>query len=57
VRIDNDLVIGSDELEDGIDFTNGIGPRDGTKRQQQERDEFLHGMGFRKRLAACGKIP
>ena len=28
------------------DFTDGFGPRDGTKRQQQECNEFLHGMTF-----------
>src|SRR5438477_6844115 len=44
VRVDDDLMVGSDELEHRVDLTNRVGPHERTKRQQQEDNEFLHGM-------------
>jgi len=42
VGVDDDLVVRPDELEGGVDRTDGLGPREGRQREQQEEGGVLH---------------
>ena len=43
VRVNDDLVIRPDELEDRVDLSDRLGLNQRRKRQQRKREELLHG--------------
>src|SRR5690348_12123869 len=42
MRVDDDLVVGPDQLEDGVDFADGFGRREWSERQQQQGNTSVH---------------
>jgi hypothetical protein len=42
MRVDDDLVVGPDQLEDGVDFADGFGRREWSERQQQQGNSSVH---------------